>query len=96
VRRAASGGKLVGKRSILSKTAHTDHFQMMNMAKIVWAFDITTDATVDTNIETAYTNGFLTAPLKFPVKFAPRSLKHKEVIEREFESVRPFLEKFES
>jgi hypothetical protein len=70
---------------------------MVNMAKLVWAFDITTDAAaVDTNVESAYSNGFLTCPLKFPVQFTPRSSKHAAVIEKEFESIKPFLAKFES
>ncbi|KAH8805047.1 cytochrome P450 [Xylogone sp. PMI_703] len=67
----------------------------INMAKIVWAFNITAGASdVNTNIETAYTDGFLTAPAKFPVRFTPRSEKHKLIIEEEFESVKPFLARF--
>lgn len=70
---------------------------MVNMSKIVWAFDISVpDGTpVDTSLETAYSDGFLTGPLKFPVRFTPRSTAHRAVIEREFEEARPFLESFE-
>ena len=66
------------------------------MAKLVWAYNITTEASVvDTDVETAYTPGFLTAPLKFPVQFVPRSPKHKDVIEREYEVASAFLAQFE-
>ena len=66
------------------------------MAKLVWAYDITTEASVvDVDVETAYTPGFLTTPLKFPARFVPRSPKHKAVIEREFEVAKAFLAQFE-
>lgn len=95
--RAASGGELTCTSFLYVTRKNADDFQMVNMAKFCWAFDITTDAAaVDTNVETAYTNGFLTCPLKFLVQFVPRSPTHKTVIEKEFESVKSFLAKYES
>jgi hypothetical protein len=65
------------------------------MAKIAWGFDLSPGAgAVDVDIETAYTDGFLIAPKKFPISFIPRSNTHKDVIEREFEAITPFFERY--
>lgn len=69
---------------------------MVNMAKLVWAFDITPGSTpVDVDIETAYSDGFLTSPKKFPVTISPRSRKHREVVEKEIEMAKTGLAKYE-
>jgi hypothetical protein len=65
------------------------------MAKMAWAFNLspgTGDVNID--IDTAYTNGFLIAPKKFPIMFTPRSQKHRDVICREYEDVKPFFERY--
>jgi len=68
---------------------------MVNMAKIAWAFDLSPGAeAVDVGIETAYTDGFLIAPKKFPISFTPRSSRHRDVIEEEFEAIQPFFERY--
>ncbi|OIW26904.1 cytochrome P450 [Coniochaeta ligniaria NRRL 30616] len=70
---------------------------MLNMAKLVWAFDLSQvgSGAVNDDVATAYHDGFLIAPRKFPILITPRSDRHKNVIETEFESVRSFLEKYE-
>ena len=69
---------------------------MVNMAKLVWAFDLTPGSkTVDVDIRTAYTDGFLTSPKKFPITFKARSEMHKRVIEREYETAKLFFALYE-
>jgi hypothetical protein len=65
------------------------------MAKIAWAFDISSGPeSVNDDIDTAYTDGFLIAPKKFPVIITPRSERHRDVIIKEFEDVKPVFEKY--
>lgn len=65
------------------------------MAKIAWGFDLSPGpGAVNDDIDTAYTDGFLIAPKKFPILFTPRSVKHKDVIMKEYEAVKPFWIKF--
>ncbi|KAK5653767.1 hypothetical protein OQA88_7924 [Cercophora sp. LCS_1] len=69
---------------------------ILNMAKLAWAFDLKPgDGPVDDSVETAYTPGFLIAPKKFPIVITPRSEKHKAVLVREFEAMKPFYEQHE-
>ena len=66
------------------------------MAKLVWAFDLAPGAAViDDDIGTAYSDGFLIAPEKFPLLITPRSDCHREVIENEYNSAKPFWQKYE-
>lgn len=66
------------------------------MAKIAWAFDLSPGAeNVDDDIGAAYTDGFLIAPKKFPIVIKARSEVHRDVIFKEFEATRPFLEKYD-
>jgi hypothetical protein len=68
---------------------------MLNMAKMAWAFDLSSGISdVNVDINTAYTDGFLIAPKKFPIIFTARSEKHRNVICREYEDVKPFFEKY--
>lgn len=66
------------------------------MAKIAWAFDLSPGSgAVDDDIDTAYSDGFLIAPKKFPILITPRSDRHKDVIVNEYESIKPFFQKYE-
>jgi hypothetical protein len=69
--------------------------QMLTMAKIVWAFDITSTQPVDTSMETAFTNGFVVAPKEYPAKFIPRSQDHVRVVEEEALKAEEFLKRFD-
>jgi hypothetical protein len=69
--------------------------QMVNMAKIVWTFDITASAPVDTSIETGYNGGFLLCPKKYPAIFKVRSEKHGQIVEREYGEAEGFLRRFQ-
>ncbi|KAL4938687.1 hypothetical protein BDV06DRAFT_231598 [Aspergillus oleicola] len=68
----------------------------INIAKMVWAFDIERDKgkPVDVSVETGYEGGFLVCPKKFPVKITPRGGVYKDVIRREFEGLKGFYEGF--
>jgi hypothetical protein len=69
---------------------------MMNMAKLVWTFDISSPSpeTVSTCVETAFAERAAIAPLRFPVQFKPRSEKHVEVVEREFGQAEVFMSRY--
>lgn len=74
----------------------TENVQMLNMAKIAWGFDLSPGPDpVNVDVSTAYSDGFLIAPEKFPIRIAPRSDKHGDIITKEYESVKPFLKKYE-
>ncbi|KAF1976357.1 cytochrome P450 2D18 [Bimuria novae-zelandiae CBS 107.79] len=69
------------------------------IARLLWAFDIKPmvdekgkEEELDTD---AYEKGLLIVPKKFKVRFIPRSEKHLEVIQREFETAEAFLKKWE-
>ena len=70
---------------------------MVNMAKLVWAFDMKSGSNqlVDVDIKDAYTDGFLTCPKKFPIKFVARSKDHEEVIKKGFETAKLTFAKYE-
>lgn len=68
-------------------------------ARILWAFDIKPavdekgkEVELDTD---AYEDGLLIQPKKFKVQFSPRSEKHVEVIQRDYEAIKDFLKKWE-
>jgi hypothetical protein len=69
---------------------------MINMAKLVWTFDIfsLSPETVDTCVETAFVCRATVAPLKFPVQFVPRSQNHVNIIENEFQEAELFLSQY--
>ncbi|KAK9419088.1 putative Cytochrome P450 [Seiridium unicorne] len=70
--------------------------KMLNMAKIAWAFNLSPGSeAVDDDIVTAYHDGFLIAPKKFPILITPRSDRHKNVIENEYDSIKSLWEKYE-
>lgn len=69
---------------------------MLNIAKIVWAFDLSPGSeVVDVDVETAYHNGFLIAPKRFPILITPRSERHRDIIVKEYENMKPFWEKYD-
>lgn len=71
--------------------------KMLNMAKIAWAFDLSPGSgALDDDINSAYHDGFLIAPKKFPILITPRSDRHRDVIEKEYHSTKPFLQKYEA
>ena len=72
--------------------------QMINMAKIAWAFDIKANpkaSPLDLNVETGYSDGFVFGPKPFSASFAVRSPKHRVTIEREYEEAKRFFERYE-
>jgi hypothetical protein len=72
--------------------------QMMNMAKLVWAFDISLQEHVhtDDSMQSGYEGGFLVCPKRFPLILNPRSTQHVAIIDAEMEQVQPFLNSFKS
>ena len=82
--------------SVIGSLLTESFTKMLNMAKIVWAFDLLPGhGPVDDDINTAYHDGFLIAPKKFPMVITPRSDRHKEVIMSEYHSIQKFWEKYE-
>ncbi|KAL4881003.1 cytochrome P450 [Aspergillus karnatakaensis] len=70
----------------------------INIAKLVWAFNLERDeaAKPDISVETGYEGGFLVCPKKFPIKITPRSEAHAAIIQREFEGLKGFYESLAS
>ena len=71
---------------------------MINMAKIAWTFDISSDPTsppLDTDVGSGYSDGFVLGPKPFSASFTVRSPLHREVIEREFQQAKTFFQKYE-
>lgn len=63
------------------------------MAKLLWAYDI--QPISGRNYDTFdYTEGFNIRPKPFECVIRVRSEKHRQVLERESEGARAFLEKF--
>lgn len=67
---------------------------MINLSKLVWAFNFTTPGPVDDSVETAYTGGFLICPKEFPFEIEVRSAERAKVIDEELKSQEPFLDTF--
>jgi len=92
-------GSLLGTTTCPESLSQRDNVfdlvaQLINIAKLVWAFDMTpgqdpvTGATLsvadtDDSIETAWTDGILTPPKPFPCDFDVRSAAHLGTINRE-------------
>lgn len=69
---------------------------MLNMAKITWGFDISAKGLeIDSDVKTAYTEGFVFSPKRFQVNISPRSERHREVFEAEFEAQRSVFARYE-
>ena len=84
------------KHQGLAMAKHTP-FQLLNMAKMVWLFDIrhASPTPVDVSMSTAFSDGFLVAPKNFPVHFLPRSEQHVRVIRSELKNVREIFVRYE-
>lgn len=80
----------------LKLTVMLNDDQMLNMAKMVWLFDIKSPsaAPLDVSMSSAFSNGFVIAPKKFPVEFVPRSQRQVKVMRDEFEKSEEFLGRF--
>ncbi|KAJ5613423.1 hypothetical protein N7510_006617 [Penicillium lagena] len=78
----------------------------INIAKVIWAFDIRAGRDtrtglhlnaedIDDDIRTKWTDGFLTAPKPFPVTLSLRSKDHGTVIYRELQEAQDIFETYE-
>lgn len=68
----------------------------INIAKMVWAFNIEKDVSAsspDISVDTGYEGGFLICPKKFPLKITPRSDAHATILKAEFEGMKDFYER---
>jgi hypothetical protein len=72
--------------------------QIINMAKLVWAFDISLQehTMTDDSVLNGYEGGFLVCPKRFPLVLNPRSPGHVAIVDAEMEQVQPFLDTFKS
>jgi hypothetical protein len=72
--------------------------QIINMAKLVWAFDISLQeyTMTDDSVLGGYEGGFLVCPKRFPLVLNPRSPEHVAIVDAEMEQVQPFLNTFKS
>lgn len=76
---------------------------MINVSKMVWAFDIRAPLDprtgkpvhVDDDVVTAYTSGVLFHPNKFPISITPRSEKHVEILRHDLEKAKLVFQKYE-
>ncbi|KAK3389784.1 cytochrome P450 [Podospora didyma] len=71
----------------------------INIARMLWAFDISTATDPKTGEATevdifAYSDGFNSTPLPFPCSISPRSPAHAKVIEEEYKDAMKELEAF--
>ena|ERR1700761_112527 len=73
--------------------------QLLNMAKLLWTFDISpieeTCDNSDEDIRRGYNDGFVFAPRPFKAKLMVRSDKHRKVVEQDYESAKELLSKYE-
>ncbi|KAJ5851257.1 uncharacterized protein N7529_010642 [Penicillium soppii] len=78
----------------------------INVAKILWAFDIRAGTDPSTgnqlrgeevivDIATQWTDGFLIAPKPFPIVMLLRSEKHREVLNRELDEAQKIFQRYE-
>ncbi|RDW68694.1 cytochrome P450 [Aspergillus mulundensis] len=91
--RKSSYGWGVGRR-ICSGQKMAEASIKINIAKIVWGFDLeeVPGHPPDVSIETGYAGGFVIHPKKFPIRMTPRSEQRADVLQREFEALRGFYE----
>ncbi|KAK1808405.1 hypothetical protein LTR12_017238 [Friedmanniomyces endolithicus] len=64
------------------------------MAKLLWAFNISSKTVPDTDPVTGYSEGFLVCVKDFDADFKPRSDRRRETILREFDEAKPVFDKF--
>lgn len=67
---------------------------MINIAKLVWTFNISATEALDTNIETGFSDGILLCPKEFAAKFTLRDAWRASTIETEFKEAKTFLKQF--
>jgi cytochrome P450 len=89
------GGKRVCPGSAFAKTSLE-----MNTANIVWGLDILPGIDPNTGKEVFpdlddYTDGIVAAPKPIPVRIRPRSTHHKDMIDRQFQSMADVLSRYE-
>ncbi|KAK5107151.1 hypothetical protein LTR62_001676 [Meristemomyces frigidus] len=92
--RRATYGFGAGRR-VCSGQRLAENSLMVNMAKLVWTFDITSTKPADASMETGYTSGFLVCPKKFPAVFTVRSEVKAKISEAEYVKAEQFLSQFE-
>ncbi|KIW91638.1 uncharacterized protein Z519_07606 [Cladophialophora bantiana CBS 173.52] len=70
---------------------------MINMAKMVWAFDMKADpdSPPDLDARATYSDSFVGGPHAFPAILTVRSQKHREVLERDHREAQEFLRRYE-
>lgn len=77
----------------------------INIAKLVWAFDIgpgtnlgtgrpISSNEIDVDIETQWTDGFLIAPKPFPISLKVRSEKHREVLKQDMDQAQKIFSRY--
>ncbi|KIX07465.1 uncharacterized protein Z518_02118 [Rhinocladiella mackenziei CBS 650.93] len=83
-------------RRVCSGQRLAENSLIVNMAKLVWAFDIAPGpGTIGDSVDVNYTGGFLVAPKKFPLHLKPRSQPHIDIIEMEYVGADEYLHQFE-
>lgn len=71
---------------------------MLNMAKMVWAFNISADtagSSPDVSVDTGYSDGFVFGPNSFTANFKVRSDQHRVVIEEDYEKAQAVFAEYE-
>ncbi|KAJ5305888.1 hypothetical protein N7508_004903 [Penicillium antarcticum] len=70
---------------------------MLNMAKMVWLFDIRPDSleSLDMDIGSGFTDGIIVAPKKVPIQFVPRSNQHARIIRDELQGSQDLFATYE-
>jgi len=66
------------------------------MAKLFWAFDISSKIIPDTDPLTGYSEGFLVCVNDYDADFKPRSEGKRRTILREYEEAKPVFERFQA
>ncbi|KPI42002.1 O-methylsterigmatocystin oxido [Cyphellophora attinorum] len=83
-------------RRVCSGQRLAENSLIVNMAKLVWGFNIKPEGgRLDDDVATSYHGGFLIAPKEFPLQFIPRSAAHVDVMEKEHRVADGYLQQFE-
>ncbi|OCL13013.1 cytochrome P450 [Glonium stellatum] len=83
-------------RRVCSGQRLAENSLIVNMAKLVWAFEIKPGAgNIDESVDTGYFGGFLIAPKRFPLQLIPRSATHANVIKEECSASLEYLSRFD-
>ena len=73
----------------------TISWQIVNMSKIVWAFNLKAGkGEADASVDTGYFGGFLIAPKEFPLLITPRSIEHVTVLKKEAAEAGKYLSQY--